>query len=167
LNTRREEGQLYNKILAPLDGSELAECTLRHIKAIATGCNVPKVVLLRIIEPVPPFAELAASNVRLATQVEQDIERANTTEAKQYVKKKADKLKKEGVSATGVTISGKPDEEILKYADKNRFDLIIMSTHGRSGISRWAFGSVADRVSHYSTIPVLIVSPRGCRMAKA
>lgn len=158
---------MYNKILAPLDGSDLAECTLRHIKAIATGCSVPKVVLLRVIEPVPPFAELAASNPKLATQVEQDVAKANTAEAKQYVKKKVDELNKEGVSATGVTVTGKPDEAILKYADKNGIDLIIMSTHGRSGISRWAFGSVADRISHYSTIPVLIVSPRGCRIAKA
>jgi nucleotide-binding universal stress UspA family protein len=51
----------------------------------------------------------------------------------------------------------------LEYAAKNHVDLIIMTSHGRSGISRWLFGSVAERVSQHSTIPVLIVAPAGCR----
>jgi nucleotide-binding universal stress UspA family protein len=158
---------MYKKILAPLDGSELAECALEHVKAIATGCNVPEVILLRVVEPISSFdiAELAAANTKLATQVEQVVEKEQITQAKQYIDKKADKLKKEGVAATGNIISGKAPDEILNYAEKNQVDLIVMSTHGRSGISRWAFGSVADRISHYSTIPVLIVSPHGCRVA--
>jgi nucleotide-binding universal stress UspA family protein len=158
---------MYKKLLAPLDGSELAECALEHVKAIATGCNVAEVVLLRVVEPISSFdiGELAASNAKLATQVEQNVELVHKNEAMQYINKKADKLKKEGVNSTGTIIFGKASEEILKYAENNQVDLIIMSTHGRSGISRWAFGSVADRISHYSTIPVLIISPHGCRIA--
>ncbi len=158
---------MYKKILVPLDGSDLAECALEHVKAIATGCNVPEVVLLRIVEPSSSFStgELAASNAKLATQVEQEVEKDHKTKAKQYIDKKADKLKKEGIAVTSAIISGKAAEGILNYAEKNNIDLIIMSTHGRSGISRWAFGSTADRVSHYSTVPILIVSPRGCRIA--
>jgi nucleotide-binding universal stress UspA family protein len=157
---------MYKKLLAPLDGSELAECALEHVKAIATGCNVPEVVLLRVVEPIfSDIGELAASNAKLATQVEQNVEEVHKNEAMQYINRKADKLKKEGVNSTGTIIFGKASEEILKYAENNQFDLIIMSTHGRSGISRWAFGSVADRISHYSPIPVLIISPHGCRIA--
>jgi nucleotide-binding universal stress UspA family protein len=162
-----KEKQMYKKILAPLDGSELAECALEHVKAIATGCNVPEVVLLRVVEPISSFdiAELAAANTKLATQVEQVVEKEHKTQAKQYIDKKVDKLKREGVAAIGNIISGKAPDEILNYAEKNQVDLIVVSTHGRSGISRWAFGSVADRISRYSTIPVLIVSPHGCRVA--
>ena len=157
---------MYKKILVPLDGSDLAECSLAHVKAIATGCNVPEVILLRIIEPITSFdiGELAASNAKLASQVEQNVEKVHKTQAMDYINEQVDKLKKQGLNPTGFTMFGKAAEEILNYADKNQVDLIIMSTHGRSGISRWAFGSVADRVVHYSTAPVLIVSPPGCRI---
>ena len=157
---------MYKKILVPLDGSDLAECSLAHVKAIATGCNVPEVILLRIIEPITSFdiGELAASNAKLASQVEQNVEKMHKTQAMDYINEQVDKLKKQGLNPTGFTMSGKAAEEILNYADKNQVDLIIMSTHGRSGISRWAFGSVADRVVHYSTAPVLLVSPLGCRI---
>jgi nucleotide-binding universal stress UspA family protein len=50
-------------------------------------------------------------------------------------------------------------EEIVSYAEANDIDLIVMSTHGRSGIGRWAFGSVTDRVLHTGDIPVLVVYP--------
>ena len=63
-----------------------------------------------------------------------------------------------------VVIQGKVAEGILDYVVKNQVDLIMMSTHGRSGPSRWALGSVADRVIRHSLIPVLIVSPKGCRI---
>ena len=160
---------MYKKLLAPLDGSELAECALEHVKTISTGCSIPEVVLLRVIEPMSSFAtgELAASNAKLAAQVEQDQEQERTAQAKQYIQKKIDQLKKDGVTATSEIISGNPAEVILDYADKNQFDLIIMSTHGRSGISRWAFGSVAERVSRHSTVPILLVSPPGCRARRA
>ncbi len=158
---------MYQKILAPLDGSELAECALEHIKAIAIGCNVPEVILLRVIEPISSFdiGELAASNPKLATQVEQYEERERKTQVNQYMNKKADRLKKEGLSAQAKVVSGNPADEILGYAKKNQVDLIVMSTHGRSGISRWAFGSVAEKVLRHSTIPVLIVSAPGCRIS--
>lgn len=162
---------MYNKILAPLDGSQLAECALEHVKSIATGCSVPEVVLLRVVDPSYSFdiGELAASNAKLAAQVEQQTEKEHKIQAQKYVDEKADQLKKVGVSAKGELISGTTSgsiaEEILNYAQKNNVDLIIMSTHGRSGITRWAFGSTADRITHYSTVPVLIISPRGCRLA--
>jgi nucleotide-binding universal stress UspA family protein len=157
---------MYKKILVPLDGSELAECTLAHVKAIASGCNVPEVILLRIAEPVSSFVigELAAANTKLATQVEQYDEKEHKTQAKQYVAQKADELKKEGIAAQPVVVSGNPADKILDYANENQVDLIIMSTHGRSGISRWAFGSVAEKVVRHATVPVLTISPSGCRI---
>ena len=54
-------------------------------------------------------------------------------------------------------------DAILDYAQNSRADLIIMSTHGRSGISRWTFGSVTDKVIRHSKVPVLTVTPEGCR----
>jgi nucleotide-binding universal stress UspA family protein len=157
---------MYKKILAPLDGSGLAECTLDHVKSIATGCNVPEVVLLRVVEPISSFylGEIAASNAKLASLVEQQVQEQQISSAKQYIDTMVDKLKKDGVAASGNIIVGRAAEDILNYAKNNQVDLIVMSTHGRAGISRWAFGSVADKITRYSSIPVLIVTPTGCRI---
>jgi nucleotide-binding universal stress UspA family protein len=54
-------------------------------------------------------------------------------------------------------------QKILSYAEKNHVDLIVMSTHGRSGLSHFLFGSVAEKVSRHSRVPVLLISPEGCR----
>ena len=61
-------------------------------------------------------------------------------------------------------VRGSPAEEILDYAQNNQVDLIVMSTYGRYGISRWAFGSVTDKVLRHSIATVLITSPSGCRI---
>ena len=152
---------MYKKILVPLDGSELSECTLEHVRAIATGCQVPEVVLLRVVEPASSqaIAAYAESGIDLAK-----VESQARLDASNYLSQSADKLKKQGVAAQIAISRGKPADEILDYAKKNGVDLIIMSTHGRSGVSRWVFGSVADKIIRHSVAPVLIVTPRGCRI---
>ncbi len=156
---------MYKKILAPLDGSELAECSLEHVTAIATGCSVPEVVLFRVVEPISAqvtaaLAEAGGISAELYTKMESQ----NRAEADEYIAEKAKKLrKKDGITVQTALAYGNPAEEILKYAKKNQVDLIIMTTHGRSGISRWVFGSVADRILRHSPVPVLIIAPTGCR----
>jgi nucleotide-binding universal stress UspA family protein len=156
--------EMYKKILAPLDGSELSECSLEHVRAIATGCNVPEVILLRVVEPLSSstIAALAEAGGKIITEVENDAK----AEAKDYISRMVQKLNKEGMAVTGDIVYGGAAEEILDYTKKNQIDLIIMSTHGRSGVSRWAFGSVADKVMRHSTVPVLIASPPGCRISQ-
>jgi len=151
---------MYKKILAPLDGSQLAECTLAHTRAVAKGCQVPQVVLLRVIEPIPQVADIGAE---LSGDWRRNAEKGAQAAAKDYLAKVADNLKKEGITAETAVVSGMPANEILDYAKKNQVDLIVMSSHGRSGITRWVLGSVADRVLRHSTAPVLLVSPASCR----
>jgi len=149
---------MYQKILVPLDGSEFSECSLEHVKAIAKGCSVPDVIVLMVLEIIPYRAEAGGILV-------ESFEKDAKTRAEEYVAKVVAKLKKDGISAKGVVLKGLPDDRILKYVDKNKVDLIIMSTHGRTGIARWAFGSVADSVVRNAKVPVLIASPSGCRVA--
>lgn len=151
---------MYQKILVPLDGSEFSECILEHVKAVATGCRVPQVVLLRVIEPWDPQIYGVPDSARY------DSQKKAQAAAEDYLAKTADSLSQEGVAAETAVIQGKPAEGILDYAAKNQVDLIAMSTHGRSGISRWTFGSVADRVIRQSTVPLLIASPLGCRKSE-
>ena len=152
---------MYRKILAPMDGSPFSECTIEHVKAIAAGCNVPEVVLLRVVEPMSSN-DLAALGQMSATSLEQ-VEAWKKSEATEYITRIVQRLTQEGLSAKGEIVSGKAEDQILDYANNNHVDIIIMSTHGRSGIARWAFGSVADRVVRSSAVPVLTVAPPGCR----
>jgi nucleotide-binding universal stress UspA family protein len=154
---------MYKKILAPLDGSELSECTLGHIRAVATGCQVPEVALLYVVEPYDK-GNMHYRHRGITEEQLQKSEAADETYGKDYLAKVADKMKKEGLVVKTAIAHGIPAEEIVNYAEKNGVDLIIISTHGRSGVSRWAFGSVADRVLRHSTTPVLTVAPRGCRI---
>jgi nucleotide-binding universal stress UspA family protein len=155
---------MHKKILAPLDGSRFSESSLEQVKEIVDRPGSPEVVLLMVLEPDSfSVGELAAANTKMATQVAIQTEQASKTKAMAYVNKIAEKLQKEGVSAKSAIVYGRPAEEILAYAEENKFDLIIMSTHGRSGISRWAFGSVAEEVIRSSSVPVLIASPLGLR----
>ena len=153
---------MYRKILAPLDGSAFAECALDHVKAIALGCTVPEVVLLRVAEPIhssdlAAYAEAGIDTALLMRDVE--------TGAQVYISRMAEEMKKAGLTARGVVKTGWAADTIIKYAEENGVDLIIMSTHGRSGIGRWFMGSVADKVVRHSKVPVLTVAPPGCRIS--
>ncbi len=147
---------MYKKILAPLDGSELSECSLEHVRAVAAGCHVPEVVLLRVLEPLRQVYELSEEWRR-------DAEAKAQGEANDYVSRVAGDLRKDGVAAKTAVVLGQPAYKILEYAKNNQVDLIIMSTHGRSGVSLWVMGSVADRILRHSSVPVLIVAPAVCR----
>jgi len=176
---------MYNKILVPLDGSEFAECALSHAKAIGSGCHVAEVIFLRVFESV---SQNEASTLSLSRGgwfvrgehskerdkgIYSDLDYADhvmnrlgqlRAEAQAYVDQVAAGLVKDGIAARGEVVNGKSAETILEYAEKNGVDLVIMSTHGASGISRFAFGSTADRVARHIKIPILLVTPKGCRM---
>ena len=147
---------MYKKILAPMDGSEFSECVLSHIRAIAVGCKVPEVVLFRAIEPVQtPY---------ISNDIFEEAEERVIVEIKDFFNKIAEELKADGVSTSQVIVKGYAANEILEYAEKNNVDLIIISSHGSSGIIRWALGSVTDRVTRHASTPVLVITPKACRI---
>ncbi len=150
---------MYKKILFPTDGSELSECAMSHLVAVARGCQVPDIVLLRVIEP-PLVHEVLEIN----KSIMQNAREGSLKDAKRYLAELADKLSQEGLKASTVTLQGQPADEILNFAKNNNIDLIIMSTHGRSGVARWTMGSVADKIVRHSISPVLTVSPASCRI---
>ena len=78
---------------------------------------------------------------------------------KEYLTGIAKRLNDDGLKVSSEILIGKPADEIVDYVSENPFNLIAMTTHGHSGLTRWAFGSVADRVLHSTHSPVLIVRP--------
>jgi len=150
---------MYKKMLVPLDGSEFSECVLDHVRAIAKGCQVPEVVLLGVAEPL---THQVYYMIGMEDRLE-DWQKENEKYIGSYLSRAAAELRKDDIPVQTVVVSGRPAEAILDYANKNQVDLIVMSTHGRSGVSRWVLGSVTDRVVRNSTAPVLTITPRECR----
>ncbi len=153
---------MYNKILAPLDGSPLAECTIAHITELVKGCNIPEVVFLFVVDVARNayWAAEAAPNVDILQRAEE----AQKEGAEEYLGKVVNKVKQEGVEAKAVIVEGSPADSIIDYANKNNIDLIIMSTHGRSGVTRFALGSVTDKVIRTVAVPVMVVTPAECKV---
>ncbi len=152
---------MFNKVLVPLDGSPYSECVLDHVKTIASGCQVPEVILLFVVEP------MHSGVYDLPPDFLEDLKKKNADSAKGYVNPLSNELNKDGMSSKAEIAEGNPAEVILDYTKANGIDLIIMSTHGRSGITRWAIGSTTDRVVRESPVPVLMVTPPGCRAREA
>ena len=144
---------MYEKILVPLDGSALAECVLPHVKAIAVGCGTGQVVLLRVVEPLP-----AGTPPAIDFEL---VQKAGVKAAEEYLAKIKAELSKEGLNVEAKVLTGRPAETITEFAQRNKVDLITLATHGRSGISRWVFGSVVDRLARSSSAPVLLIRPKG------
>jgi len=142
---------MYKKILVPLDGSELSESVLGHVITIATSCQVPEVVLLRVREPLDNSVRVA-----LDPEIADELDQAYHDESADYLKGIAKKLEKKDIVVKTEVLTGNPAEEIIKYSKNNGIDLIIMSTHGRSGFSRIVFGSVADKVIRQTETPILL-----------
>jgi nucleotide-binding universal stress UspA family protein len=156
---------MYERIVVPVDGSKLSECALDHALTIASGCQAKEVTLLMVVEKHEPGpAGYTWGGVISAEQVAQTTQKARAR-AIEYVTKLAKKFAAAGLPVQSTVLQGSSAEAILEYAQNTRADLIIMSTHGRSGPSRWAMGSTTDRVLRLSPIPVLIATPKGCRIA--
>jgi nucleotide-binding universal stress UspA family protein len=150
---------LIQRILIPLDGSEVAEQILPHAEELAKALR-GHVILFHAYESVLT----RISGDALTPLSEEEFREANThreKEAKSYLKTKAGPFREMGLTVTEVVASGNPAEAILDYAESGAVDIITMSTHGLSGIKRWVFGSVTDKVLHAGDMPVLVVRAAG------
>ena len=149
-------------MLVPLDGSELAESVIPHVEALAKqrGPELVDVVLLRVCEPVVvPSDYPPTPSMTWEEHKEHEVLRPKT-ECEEYLVGVQKRLEGLGLRAQSVVLQGKAADEITEYCRKNPANnLIVMSTHGRSGISRWAYGSVADRVLHGICSPIFLIRP--------
>lgn len=133
---------------------------LPHLESIARGCGVKNVVFLRIVEPYYMTGGDEISSFSLDI-----IERVNLEQraaAEKYLKELVARLNYGDVSVEWRAYMGRPADEIIEFCRKNAIDLITITTHGRSGVSRWVWGSVADKVLRSACTPVLMVRPQGC-----
>lgn len=154
----KEELKMYTKIMVPLDGSELAECVLPHVKAIAKGCEVEELFLVRVVEPERVYSVAdSAIDPNIAAACESERKKI----AEDYLNKIVNRLAEAGLTCKVITLVGRVAERLVNYCVMSNVDLIIIATHGRSGITRWVRGSVADKILRSSRIPVMMVRSPG------
>ncbi|WP_322822658.1 universal stress protein [Chloroflexus sp.] len=147
---------MYHHILVPLDGSELAEQVLPHVHALAANEGTTKITLLRAVPPIfttsVDYSGMLATTTEAITQMEQ--------EALDYLQHIAKQFQSEGYQVHTEISALPPAEAIIEYAENHNVDLIVIATHGRSGLSRWVFGSVTQKVVQVAPTPVLVIRPR-------
>ena len=148
------------KMLVPLDGSELAELVLPHVEALASAKDgAAEVVLAGICEPlVLPPATTPETSVNWGTAADEYLAKSKKS-AEKYLSRVQKGLIDAGLKVTLEVLEGDPAAVIVDYASRKQVNLIVMATHGRSGIGRWAYGSVAQKVLHGGSSPILLVRP--------
>lgn len=149
---------MYEKILVPLDGSKVAEAAITNVEDLAVRMaptTKVKVTLLQVISNIT-YNVLTMEELAQIPYSEDELKQIKAKSTK-YLKKIADSLKSKGIDVKTMVRVGQAPEEIIGAARETGANVIAMSTHGYSGIKRWALGSVADRVLHISEIPVLLI----------
>ena len=149
---------MYKKIMVPLDGSELAECVLPHVEAFIEGCQVNHFVFVRVVEPAAAFY---SGDYPISPEVMQERETAGEKIASDYLDQIVSRLEHSSVKLFSEVLIGNVADSLADYSENNEFDLILIATHGRSGVNRWVRGSIADKVLRSSRIPVLMVRAPG------
>ena len=150
---------MYQRILVALDGSRLSEAALPQAEGLAQALKAE----LRLVRAVVPATAALAAGQPMDGPVPVDlIEEAaesETVDAHSYLAAQEQRLRDGGLSVTAEVVEADPAEAIVGRAREHNSDLIVMATHGRSGLSRLVLGSVAGEVVRNSHLPVLLVRP--------
>lgn len=157
-------------VVALLDGSEMAEQLLPYASYHAE-LGAGRLILLSVCEPpdlgpaityhlIPPHDYPPKRPLQWDKYVKQEAKQRQQ-ECHLYLEKAAQISEKEGITVKFEAPMGDPVEEILKYLEENSVSLVVMTTRGRSGITRWLMGSVAEKVLLAAQSPILLLKPRG------
>lgn len=146
---------MYKTILVPLDGSPRAECILVHVEDMAQRYDAA-VVLLQVVSPIIPVMDPDAFLLELGL----DEIKVRINDAKAYLANLEDELTQKGIRVRAIVDHGSVVETIINMARKEGADLIAMASHGRSGLSRVFYGSVAAGVLQHVDRPLLLIRSR-------
>jgi nucleotide-binding universal stress UspA family protein len=137
---------MYRRILVPLEHTEYDDAIVSHVRELAKLCSA-SVVLIHVADG---WAARNQHQLGLRESAEMRYDR-------EYLEERADALESAGIDAECVLAGGDPGKEIAAAAERERCDLVAMSTHGHRGIQDLLRGSVANEVRHHTTVPVLMV----------
>jgi nucleotide-binding universal stress UspA family protein len=145
---------MYKKILVPLDGSELAKKALNEAEKLAKFFDA-EITLFQVV----PFMPIYGSPELVTPLI---IDEKQKEAAEKYLANLTEELKGRGLKVTALVKTGQQVAvEIIDFAKESGVDLIVMCTHGRSGITRWVLGSVAHKVLVRAETPILLLRSKG------
>ena len=145
---------MYKKILVTLDGSELARKALDQAEKLAKTFDA-EIILFQVV----PFLPIYGSPELVTPLI---VDEKQKESAEKYLTNLAEELKKRGLKVTAMVRTGQQVAvEIIDFAKETGVDLIVMCTHGRSGITRWVLGSVAHKVLTRTETPILLLPLKG------
>jgi nucleotide-binding universal stress UspA family protein len=150
---KRQPAKLFSKILLPLDGSEIGEAALPYVSQIAQKLK-SEVILFSVIESGQHVHTIGGQDYIHFS--EQQVE-SMRIETNKYLAITSKKLSDNGVNVRSMVREGDAASEIIKYAKENNIRLVAMSSHGRSGMRGWVFGSVSNKVLQVGKTPLLLV----------
>jgi nucleotide-binding universal stress UspA family protein len=151
----------YSHIIVPLDGSEMAESVFPYLEGLASVNT--EVELVRAVSAVELHYKAASP---IDSRGERDLNQVFMQEAEDYLQSAKSKLARLGAKVTTKVLAGNASAAISDYIKSVSPDLLLMASHGRSGPSRWVWGSTADKLLHSTTIPVFLVRPHGSILNK-
>jgi nucleotide-binding universal stress UspA family protein len=152
---KQPEHVSFEKLLVPLDGSSFAESGLELVNDI--GGRASEIILARIVEPV---RVATGTSAELGSVIDWRATQEASYQAESYLSEQANALARAGLKVQGLVCTGNPDAELCRIADGRSIDLIIMSTHGRTGFNRFLFGSTTDALLRHASQPVLLINSR-------
>jgi nucleotide-binding universal stress UspA family protein len=145
---------MLNPILVPIDGSDASEKAIPVASQIARAQNA-EVILVRVIEPY--IWDAHTTEAPMDPETYDTLIRAVEDQAQSDLTRLQESLTAQAVNARGIALQGFPASQLLDLEQAEHPDLIVMATHGRTGLARFALGSVADRLVREGTVPVLLV----------
>ena len=149
---------MYEKILIPLDGSAVGEAALPVIEDLVdklTPALKVEITLLQVVSSLTHWVVAGEASAPVPyTEKELEMIKQRATD---YLAQAGEGLRSKGATVKNKVVIGAAAEEIIKAADEINATLIAMSTHGRSGFSRWAFGSITNKVLRAADVPILTI----------
>lgn len=143
---------MYNTILVPLDGSARAEAILPHVEELARR-NHATVIFLQVVDPTTSIPDLEG----LATEINLEIVQEEIKSAMDYLTGLQNQLRQKAIESRVLVERGSVVDAIIAVAESEKADLIAMASHGRTGLARVLFGSVAQGVLNRAVQPVLFL----------
>lgn len=164
----QEERAMFRQILVPLDGSDLAERALPVAERLARATDAT-IHVIRVSEPPPPALVWAGATGGMMSggylpgpvAAGDDLFAAENRAASAYLDAVRERMSASGVSVRATHVTGDIASALLDYERDAAIDLVVVCSHGRSGLARFALGSIAERLLHYGAVPVLLVRAFG------
>lgn len=156
---------MFERLLVPLDGSRFASRALRYAAEVAQRFSA-EVILLQVVRPATAVIDAATpisvgpTGSEIAVQAALEADKRNAARARRYLSGKVRAMRSRRIQCSYHVLMGDISHSIIEFSEKENIDLVVMTTHGKSGLRRAVMGSIADVVIRESGKPVLVIRPQ-------